>query len=451
MDFSIPTNKIVVNVPMKSVNNKPGVKTSVSSPLERKNPGLPMLVVPGFNDHNVIMFGRKPAKAEPYKPVNEIEKTGMHIFQNVAPSVVRVNVESTRVVMDPQTGEVEEIPAGGLGSGSILDKEGYIVTNFHVVSGADKISVEVEKGKEIPAKLIGEDPSTDLALIKLDLPKEDLAKLPVMKLGQSESAQGGQDVFAVGNPFGLYRTMTKGLVSALNRSIVSPDGRMTKSVIQTDASINPGNSGGALINARGEQIGINTQIYSPSGASAGLGFAIPIDTAKEVIKDLKTQGRVIRPYIGISGGTPVEVLPPQLKQMLGIKSLKQGVILKDIAPGGPAENAGLKGGEIMLQIGPEQRLVVGGDIITKINGKPVSNMTEMFEQLDKCKIGEALTVEYHTNEVVPDPEKGRIDGKLSQPKTVKLLIDETPDPKKSKTSGPLPLEDFNPDDFGFRS
>ncbi|MGD9580900.1 MAG: S1C family serine protease, partial [Vampirovibrionia bacterium] len=428
------------------------------------NAGMSKLVVPGFNDHNVILFGKNikkpqaPAKTT-YTPIDNVEKNSINIYNKIAPSVVEIAVKSIQQVVDPQSGEVTEIPSGGFGSGSILDKEGYIVTNFHVIKVADEITVILDKDKEAKATVIGSDPSSDLAVLKLDMPKAELEKLPIMKLGNSKDAIGGQRVFAIGNPFNLYRTVTQGIVSALERTIVSPGGRLTKGIIQTDASINPGNSGGALVNAKGEQIGINSQIYSPSGASAGLGFAIPIDLAKKIINDLKTEGRVIRPYLGLSGGLPVEALPPQLNKMLGIDKLEGGVILQNIIPDGPAAKAGLKGGEIGLSLSTGQTLLIGGDVITEISGQPVSNMTEIFELLDEKAIGEEIEIGYRNLSVEPNPPAG-IKGTLSEHKTIKIVIEETPKPKTelkdhlhelNNNNMPKPLETDRDRDFQFRS
>lgn len=427
------------------------------------------LVVPGFNDHNVILFGAKAKKtpavaSTAYKPVDNVEKNSINIFNNVAPAVVELAVSTTRIVMDPQTGMPKKIPSGGFGSGSILDKEGHIVTNFHVIKDAEEIKIIINKDHEVTAKLIGADPSTDIAVVKIvDMPKEELAKLPVMKIGTSDSVIGGQRAFAVGNPFNLYRTVTQGIVSALDRTIVSPGGRLTKGVVQTDASINPGNSGGALINARGEQIGVNSQIYSPSGASAGLGFAIPIDLAMKVVEDLKTNGYVSRPYLGMNGGLPVEALPPQLKAMLGMENIEKGVLLQAIIPEGPAAKAGLSGGKMAIQIqGPQgvQQMVIGGDLITKINGNPVGNMTEIFEQLDAKEIGDDLEITYCTAKIDVDEENNQIKGTMSEPKTISIMVEATPKPEKESkelkldidnSNMPKPLEDDTHRDFRFRS
>jgi S1-C subfamily serine protease len=459
-NFSIPT--VTVNHALLNKKVQPQQNAVSVPPKVEMGKNLPTLAIPGFNDHHVILFGRKPAPAtqgadapKKYESLDSIEQNGINIYKNVSPAVVRVNVKSSQIVMNPETGEKMEIPQGGSGSGSILDKEGHVVTNFHVVSGADEIKIELEKGKSVPAKLIGSDPSTDISLLKIDMPKAELAKLPTVKLGDSNSAIPGQRTFAIGNPFSLYRTMTQGIVSALDRNIISPGGRITKGVIQTDASINPGNSGGALINAKGEQIGINSQIFTTSGSSAGLGMAIPINTAKQIIADLKTTGRVIRPYLGIKGGIPLEAMHPQLKQMFKLDKLESGVILQQVAEDGPASKAGLKGGQLMIQTNEGDAMVIGGDIITKVNGQPVSNMTALFELLDENKIGDKLDIEYVSHNVKPDPETQSVKASISKPKTVGVIIGETPAPENPAKvefmeSMPKPLEDDPLRDFNLK-
>lgn len=447
-----------------NVQPKMASKQPAQAPVMVPNENLSRLVLPGFNDHHVILFGnkaKKPVKTDStaYKPIDNVEKNSINIYNNVAPAVVEIAVSSNKIMVNPETGEKTKVPSGGFGSGSILDKEGYVVTNFHVINGAEEIKVIINKDHEVNAKLIGADPSSDLAVIKMDMPKEEMEKLPVMKLGSSADVVGGQRVFAVGNPFNLYRTVTQGIVSALERTIVSPGGRLTKGVVQTDASINPGNSGGALINAKGEQIGINSQIYSPSGASAGLGFAIPIDLAKKVIEDLKTEGRVNRPYLGLSGGLPVKALPPQLLDMLGIDKLESGVILQQIIPNGPASKAGLTGGSVGIQLSTGDLLLLGGDVITQVSGKPVNNMTEIFEILDEKGIGDKIDITYSSLEVEPNPPVG-IKGTLSEPKTISILIEGTPKPEEKDSehlhelnngNTPKPLENDDNRDFQFRS
>lgn len=438
------------------VNLSQQIKTN--TPVPANSSSLSTLVVPGFNDHHVILFGKKPSetkKGAQYQPIDQVEKNSMNIYNNVAPSVVQLKVAGEKKVVNPMTGEEETVVTGGSGSGSIIDKNGHVMTNFHVIAGGDNITVVLDKDKEVKGTLIGSDPSTDIAIVKLDMPKSELEKLPVMKIGTSETVEGGQRVFAIGNPFGLYRSTSQGIVSALGRSIISPGGRLTKGVIQTDAAMNPGNSGGALVNAVGEQIGVNSQIASPSGGSVGIGFSIPIDTAVKIAADLKTIGRVIRPYLGLSGGIPLEAIPAPLKKILNINEIKEGVLLQSIIPGGPADESGLKGGEFMVQFGPQQAMLLGGDIITKVNGKPVSNMTEIFEILDEHKIGSDIEIEYINLDLDIKPPN-KIAGLPSEPKVMKLVVGETPNPKATKDLNlghdlPKRLEDEDLRDFRFRS
>lgn len=440
-------NQVFVNRPIATKANLNGNMQTPDLTVPPVKSNLPQLVVPGFNDHRVILFGKK--FQAPVTPVDQSEKISMDIFKNIAPSVVQLKCKMVERGINPETGE--EIVREGMasGSGSIIDKEGTVMTNFHVINGAEEIKIALNQNQEVPAKLIGADPHTDIAIVKIDLPKEELAKLPVMKLGELANVVGGQKAFAIGNPFSLYRTMTHGIVSALGRSMMSPGGRITKDVIQTDAPINPGNSGGALVNAKGEQIGINTQIYSPSGASAGLGFAVPIDTAKKIVAELKAHGKVNRPYIGLSGGVPTEVLHPMIKMKGGM--VQDGVLLQQVVENGPAAKAGLKGGQIMVRTPDGQTLILGGDVITKINGKSVSNMTEIFEILDEQKIGSKLEVEYYSTNV--EVVGKDLEANPSDLKTIKIGIDNTPGGKKESeilsSSTPEPLRDKDLNDLPF--
>lgn len=447
----LPKNVLKINL------SQPAKSETLSTKLSSA-PKLSTLALPGFNDHNVILFGKKLEaikKTAKYQPVDQVEKNSMTVFKEVAPAVVQLKVSSEKIVVDPATGQTTKVPTGGSGSGSIIDKEGHVMTNFHVVANGQDIVVVLDKDKEVKATLVGTDPSTDIALVKLDMPKEELAKLPVMKMGEAGSVVGGQRVFAIGNPFGLYRSTSQGIVSALGRSIISPGGRMTKGVFQTDAAMNPGNSGGALVNAKGEQVGVNSQIATTSGASAGIGFSVPIDTALAVVEDLKTIGRVIRPYLGINGGVPMEAISAPIKEMLNIANVNEGVLLQSVVAGGPASESGLKGGDFMFQFGPQQSVLVGGDIITKVDGKPVSNMTEIFDLLDEHEIGTELNIEYMNLNVEVQPPN-TIVGMPSDIKSMKLVVGETPDPKafKDLEKGmdiPKRLEDDDLRDFRFRS
>jgi S1-C subfamily serine protease len=268
------------------------------------------------------------------------------------------------------------------GSGFVIDAEGHVLTNNHVVENADKITVKLgESDTARDAEVVGTDPSSDLALLKVDAPATELHPL---RLGDSSKVEVGDPVVAIGNPFGLDRTVTSGIVSALQRQIQAPDGFSISNVIQTDAAINPGNSGGPLIDAEGEVIGINSQIETGGGSNGnvGIGFAIPINTAKSEIQSLIRNGEVEHAYLGISGGT----ITPEIAQDLNLP-VKEGVIVQEVVKGGPADKAGVEGSTTKATIeGAEVGL--GGDIITEINGKKVTSMEEVAAMVDAAKPGD---------------------------------------------------------------
>ncbi|HET9154411.1 MAG TPA: trypsin-like peptidase domain-containing protein [Solirubrobacterales bacterium] len=279
-----------------------------------------------------------------------------------------------------------EAESGGTatGSGFVIDGEGHILTNNHVIEGASKVEVKLgESEKEYEAEVVGADPGTDIALLKVEAPSKELHPLT---LGHSSEVEVGDPVVAIGNPFGLDRTVTSGIVSALQRQIQAPNGFSINHVIQTDAAINPGNSGGPLIDSGGEVIGINSQIATGGGGdgNVGIGFAIPIDTIRAEIKDLETKGEVQHAFLGISGGT----ITPELAKALNLP-VKQGVIVQQVVKNGPADKAGLEAGTTSATInGQEVRL--GGDIITEANGKPIKDMEGLIEVIQDSNPGDKL-------------------------------------------------------------
>jgi S1-C subfamily serine protease len=277
-------------------------------------------------------------------------------------------------------------PEGGgvaTGSGFLIDTEGHIITNNHVVEGASK--VEVKLGSEETshtAEVVGADPATDVALLKVDVPADQLHPLA---LGDSSKVQVGDPVVAIGNPFGLDRTVTSGIVSALQRQIEAPNGFSISHVIQTDAAINPGNSGGPLIDASGSVIGINSQIQNGGGGgNVGIGFAVPIDTAREVVRQIERNGKVEHAYIGITGGS----ITPEIADALKL-SVDKGVLINEVVKDGPADKAGVKGGETEATI-EGAKVSLGGDIITEIDGKPIASMEDVIEAVDAAKPGEEM-------------------------------------------------------------
>jgi putative serine protease PepD len=268
------------------------------------------------------------------------------------------------------------VPERGTGSGFMVDDRGYILTNNHVVENADSLEVTLADKSKVPAKLIGRDPNNDLAVIRVSLPRE---KLTPLRLGDSAQLQVGQMAIAIGNPFGLDRTITRGVVSALGRSLKADTGRQIRNVIQTDAAINPGNSGGPLLNSRGEVIGINTAIFTPSGGSVGIGFAIPVNTAKKLLPELIARGRASHPWLGISGLD----ITPGLARTLNL-SVKGGVMIAQVAPGGPAARAGLRGSQRRVRVG-NFMLTVGGDIIVALDGQKIGTVDDLTAFLDEQK------------------------------------------------------------------
>ncbi len=282
-------------------------------------------------------------------------------------------------------GEPESEGGGtATGSGFVIDEEGHLLTNNHVVAGADRIRVKLgDSETAYDAELVGADPSMDLALLDVEAPKD---KLHPLRLGRSADLEVGDPVVAIGNPFGLDRTVTSGIVSALQRQIEGGEGFSITDVIQTDAAINPGNSGGPLINAAGEVIGINSQIATGGGGggNVGIGFAIPIDTVRSELDQLKDEGEVQHAYLGISGATIDEDLAKAVNL-----PVDQGVLVQEVVPDGPADKAGVEGGGTPATIEGAQAQL-GGDIITEVDGEKVTSMEEIVEAINESEPGDEL-------------------------------------------------------------
>ncbi|HEX7058793.1 MAG TPA: trypsin-like peptidase domain-containing protein [Solirubrobacterales bacterium] len=278
-------------------------------------------------------------------------------------------------------------PQGGgtaTGSGFVIDTDGHVLTNSHVVEGADRIQVKLGSSEAThSAEVVGTDPATDVALLKVDAPTDQLHPLA---LGDSSKVQVGDPVVAIGNPFGLDRTVTSGIVSALQRQIQAPNGFAISNVIQTDAAINPGNSGGPLIDSSGSVIGINSQIETGGGGqgNVGIGFAVPINTARDVAEQLKSDGRVTHAYLGISGAT----ITPDLARAINLPA-NQGVLVQEAVKGGPAAKAGIRGGDTSATI-DGAGVSLGGDIITEANGRKIATMDEIVNVVNAAKPGDPL-------------------------------------------------------------
>ena len=299
------------------------------------------------------------------------------------------------------------------GSGFLIDNDGHILTNAHVVDGAKSVTVQLGNGAQQSAQVVGSDPSTDVALLKVDN-TEGAQPLP---LGDSTKVQVGDPVVAIGNPFALDRTVTSGIVSALQRQIQAPNGFSISDVIQTDAAINPGNSGGPLINGTGQVIGINSQIESQSGGNVGIGFAVPIKTAADVASQVENGGQVHQAYLGISGGD----IDPQIAHALNLP-VNQGVLIERVLSGGPADDAGIKGATGQATIAG-QTFPVGGDIITKVDGKTIAGMDDVVSAVNAHQPGDTITLTIFSG---------------GQQKDVSVKLGDRPDHVQDSNSSTLP-------------
>ncbi len=314
----------------------------------------------------------KPGQTTPAplpEEMAESEKRIIQIFQDASPSVVFITTHSVR--RSPFSRNVLTIPAG-TGSGFVWDDQGHIVTNFHVIREGNVASVTLSDQSSFDAELVGAAPTKDLAVLKIKAPKE---KLKPLARGASGGLLVGQLAIAIGNPFGLDHTLSTGVVSGLGREIQSLAKVPIFGVIQTDAAINPGNSGGPLLDSRGRLIGVNTAIYSPSGASAGIGFAVPVDTVTRVVPQLIQHGKLTRPGLGIQHD-------PQLSERTGVP----GVLVLGVAEASAAEKAGLRGTRRNALTGE----VVLGDIIVAVDGKPVKDANDLYKHLDDKEVGDSV-------------------------------------------------------------
>ena len=309
------------------------------------------------------------------------EEINIRVYRSASPAVVNITTIAMAYdfFLNPMANE-------GTGSGAIIDRSGHILTNFHVIDGARRLEVTLADGSKWPARPVGADPSNDLAVIKIDAPVE---KLTVIPLGDSSKLLVGQKVLVIGNPFGLDRTLTVGIVSSVGRSIRADNGRLIRGIIQTDAAINPGNSGGPVLNSSGEVIGVSTAIFSPSGGSVGVGFAVPINTAKRIIPELINRGYVARPYLGIAGHEIV----PALVQALRLP-VNEGIMVVEVTPGSPAQRAGIRGGDRAVQVG-NMIVRVGGDIITEVDQVKVRTFEELSDFIDAKQPGDTVALTFN--------------------------------------------------------
>ncbi len=317
-----------------------------------------------------------PVTAGPKTALTADEQINIEIYERLSQGVV--NVTSTTLELNFW---FNVIPQQGVGSGVVIDNEGRIVTNFHVIKNADRLQVTLFDNSTYEAKILGQDPFNDLAVLQIDSPAE---KLYPIELGSSDNLKVGQKVLAIGNPFGLERTLTTGIISSLARSLKTDYG-VVENVIQSDAAINPGNSGGALLNTSGELIGINTAIYSRTGESAGIGFAVPVNILNRVVPDLVEHGRVLRPWFGVHG----RALSPRLAQVLKL-SVERGFLVEQVERGSTAARAGIRGGNrrVLLR---NFSVIIGGDVLVELDGEAVDSKEDIVRILESKRPGGSIS------------------------------------------------------------
>jgi S1-C subfamily serine protease len=329
--------------------------------------------------------GGSLAAAPLTKPASQSEGKGLtvsEIYDRAAKGVAFIRAQVTQTTQNP-LGLPERQQGTATGSGFLIDEEGHVLTNAHVVEGASQVEVQFsEDGESQQAEVVGTDPSSDLALLKVD----DTQGATPLPLGDSSSAEVGDPVVAIGNPFGLDRTVTSGIVSALQRQIQAPNGFSISDVIQTDAAINPGNSGGPLLDSTGQVIGVNSQIASQSGGNEGVAFAVPIATASDVVSQIIENGSVQRAYLGITGGD----ISREVAQALDLP-VDQGVLVERVFSGGPADAAGIEGATGQATVAGES-YPVGGDIITKLDGEELTGMEDVISAVNEHDPGDELTL-----------------------------------------------------------
>lgn len=385
MIFAAAATSIITSVSLKNTRQK------ASSEKNTKNENTVSSADDGFT---LLQSENEVAKDSAFTVSSGEEKytqdeiQNITVYQKCAPGVVNINTQVAGVnwFLEPV------VQDGGSGSGSIIDKRGYVLTNGHVVKGASKIYVSLSDGTQYEAKIIGQDRDSDLTVIKFD-PPEGLV-LQTIPFGDSSKLNVGQKVIAIGNPYGFNRTMTTGIVSALGRPVKNPNTqRIIRNMIQTDTAINPGNSGGPLLDTSGKMIGVNTMIYSSSGSSAGIGFSVPAETAIRVASDLLKYGKVRRGQL--------DVTLVQLNNTIANYAnldISSGLLVSRIQKGGNAEKAGIIQGTQAVRYGYNQNIIyLGGDIITNIDGISISSYTDYYSALESKKPGDTISITVHRN------------------------------------------------------
>lgn len=318
-------------------------------------------------------------------PYTEDERENINVYEQLNEAVVNITTETVAI-----NWFLEPVPQdGGSGSGSIIDTRGYVLTNNHVIENAYKIFINLADGSQYEGKVIGTDPENDIAVLKFNPPKE--MQLKIVPFGDSASLKVGQKVLAIGNPFALERTLTVGIVSGLGRPIQTSTNTIIRDMIQTDASINPGNSGGPLLDSQGRMIGINTMIYSPSGGSVGIGFAVPVNTAKRVVAELIQYGKVRRGWID---ATVVQLFPALVSYAK--LPVSTGLLVSQTKKGGLAERAGIRQGTEPVRY-RNSVIYLGGDIITMVDGVKITRLADLYSALEDNKPGDKVAVEINRN------------------------------------------------------
>lgn len=385
MIFAAVATSIITSVSLKNTRQK------AASEKNTKNENTVSSADDGFTllqSENEVAKNSAFTVSSGEEKYTQDEIQNITVYQKCAPGVVNINTQVAGVnwFLEPV------VQDGGSGSGSIIDKRGYVLTNGHVVKGASKIYVSLSDGTQYEAKIIGQDRDSDLTVIKFD-PPEGLV-LQTIPFGDSSKLNVGQKVIAIGNPYGFNRTMTTGIVSALGRPVKNPNTqRIIRNMIQTDTAINPGNSGGPLLDTSGKMIGVNTMIYSSSGSSAGIGFSVPAETAIRVASDLLKYGKVRRGQL--------DVTLVQLNNTIANYAnldISSGLLVSRIQKGGNAEKAGIIQGTQAVRYGYNQNIIyLGGDIITNIDGISISSYTDYYSALESKKPGDTISVTVHRN------------------------------------------------------
>ena len=357
----------------------------------------------------VIVVTPTPLPEEMVVEADAEEQLFINLYARVSPSVVNINIigaveefSHPEVPGFPESPFPEEFFQRGLGSGFVIDTDGHIVTNNHVVEGARRIQVHFSDDTEAEAEVVGTDPDTDLAVIKVDVPA---AMLHPVELGESNTLRVGQRAIAIGNPFGFKRTVTTGIISAVGRVLRQSSGFSLPNLIQTDAAINPGNSGGPLLDSRGRVIGVNTIIFTNSGFSSGVGLAIPVNTVKRVVPELIETGHFAHPWLGISGYS----INFELAEVLDLP-VDRGILVGEVIRDGPSAQAGLRGGQRQVLVeGFIEPIIAGGDIITTINDTGVRSMDDLITYLESTMVGQEVELT-----ILRDGDEQRLTVKLDE-------------------------------------